>query len=525
MPVAIAMASSKLTPRQPQPTILFSTHASTTTTSATTSVPTISIPVSAIHDPYSNVITITPCLVFKTTATVAEQMQALRQDKKLAKPLDQPTGALRVKRRTDLSKLGLPEAKPASVSRRNARERNRVKQVNLGFETLREHVPNGKKNKKMSKVQTLRSAAQYIKDLYTILHGELPALGSPNMIEDHEPDSPLDNSVCSMSDTDNDVSVSSPDTKVLQAQHLLQQSGSPPSPHSPVTSPQTPPQPRQKVLPLILKKENISVLQQQLSRPQASQPIRSLAVLRPSPLVQDKQAPRDKQTSPLAQEQQNFLMQHEQLRLALRPVQQPQQSLQPQLQQQQQQHFDPAAIRMDHLTCSTVNTSDTKLSFLSSNLNTSTLTQLSPVSLNEEHYEMDLSPDHNITDTDMNTSNGNMDLPPSPSALHPSVNDVNMNVIDNDPADFNLLQKYYNSIHNEQFRNIDSSLIFDPRPPHSVYSVPEGLVHSPAASLSSTSSTISSETDVVGSCDYESVDTALLDISNWISELCSQSTQ
>ncbi|CAL1528231.1 unnamed protein product, partial [Lymnaea stagnalis] len=76
---------------------------------------------------------------------------------------------LRVKRRTDLSKLGLPEAKPASVSRRNARERNRVKQVNLGFETLREHVPNGKKNKKMSKVQTLRSAAQYIKDLYMIL--------------------------------------------------------------------------------------------------------------------------------------------------------------------------------------------------------------------------------------------------------------------------------------------------------------------------------------------------------------------
>ena len=84
-------------------------------------------------------------------------MQALRQDKKLPKQADGGAGAaggaLRVKRRADISsKLGLPDAKPASVSRRNARERNRVKQVNLGFETLREHVPNGKKNKKMSKV-------------------------------------------------------------------------------------------------------------------------------------------------------------------------------------------------------------------------------------------------------------------------------------------------------------------------------------------------------------------------------------
>merc|ERR1719239_484926 len=111
------------------------------------SVSTISIPVTAMHDPNSNVITITP-YIFVKTATVAEQMQALRQDRKIAKPVDQPAGAMRVKRRTDLSKLGLPDAKPASVSRRNAWERNRVKQVNLGFETLRDHVPEGKKGKK-----------------------------------------------------------------------------------------------------------------------------------------------------------------------------------------------------------------------------------------------------------------------------------------------------------------------------------------------------------------------------------------
>lgn len=56
-----------------------------------------------------------------------------------------------------------------SVVRRNERERNRVKQVNMGFEKLRQHVPRGAKNKKMSKVDTLRSAVDYIKQLQTLL--------------------------------------------------------------------------------------------------------------------------------------------------------------------------------------------------------------------------------------------------------------------------------------------------------------------------------------------------------------------
>lgn len=57
---------------------------------------------------------------------------------------------------------------PTAV-RRNERERNRVKMVNLGFSTLRQHVPNGAKNKKMSKVETLRSAVDYIKQLQKVL--------------------------------------------------------------------------------------------------------------------------------------------------------------------------------------------------------------------------------------------------------------------------------------------------------------------------------------------------------------------
>ncbi|XP_015922772.1 achaete-scute homolog 1a [Parasteatoda tepidariorum] len=62
-------------------------------------------------------------------------------------------------------------AAPA-VARRNERERNRVRQVNLGFATLRQHVPNGAKSKKMSKVETLRSAVQYIKQLQQLLTDE-----------------------------------------------------------------------------------------------------------------------------------------------------------------------------------------------------------------------------------------------------------------------------------------------------------------------------------------------------------------
>ena len=45
---------------------------------------------------------------------------------------------------------------PQKVQRRNQRERNRVKQVNCGFEMLRAHIPSAAKQKKMSKVDTLR---------------------------------------------------------------------------------------------------------------------------------------------------------------------------------------------------------------------------------------------------------------------------------------------------------------------------------------------------------------------------------
>ena len=58
-----------------------------------------------------------------------------------------------------------------SVSRRNARERNRVKQVNNGFCTLRNHIPHLKN--KTSKVDTLRAAVDYIQTLRKLVGEDL----------------------------------------------------------------------------------------------------------------------------------------------------------------------------------------------------------------------------------------------------------------------------------------------------------------------------------------------------------------
>ncbi|XP_067636136.1 achaete-scute complex protein T3 [Eurosta solidaginis] len=71
-----------------------------------------------------------------------------------------------------------------SVARRNARERNRVKQVNNGFANLRQHLPQTVINnlshggrgasKKLSKVDTLRIAVEYIRGLQDMLEDSQP---------------------------------------------------------------------------------------------------------------------------------------------------------------------------------------------------------------------------------------------------------------------------------------------------------------------------------------------------------------
>lgn len=61
---------------------------------------------------------------------------------------------------------------PSTIARRNERERNRVKTINSTFAKLRQHLPCSAKNKKLSKVQILRSAIQYINQLQHILDAQ-----------------------------------------------------------------------------------------------------------------------------------------------------------------------------------------------------------------------------------------------------------------------------------------------------------------------------------------------------------------
>lgn len=57
------------------------------------------------------------------------------------------------------------------IRRRNERERARVRNVNDGFERLRQHLPltQNQKDKRLSKVETLRFAIAYINHLRSLL--------------------------------------------------------------------------------------------------------------------------------------------------------------------------------------------------------------------------------------------------------------------------------------------------------------------------------------------------------------------
>ncbi|KAK4887306.1 hypothetical protein RN001_003577 [Aquatica leii] len=119
---------------------------------------------------------------------------------------------------------------PPSVARRNARERNRVKQVNNGFANLRQHIPNyiaaafesntGKGgNKKLSKVETLRMAVEYIRSLEKLL---------------------------SLNDNSPTTSVSYPSSTSLEIEHNINYANSLASPSSEddnISSNSTPPPP------------------------------------------------------------------------------------------------------------------------------------------------------------------------------------------------------------------------------------------------------------------------------------------
>ncbi|XP_038594550.1 achaete-scute homolog 4 [Micropterus salmoides] len=58
---------------------------------------------------------------------------------------------------------------PAFIRKRNERERHRVRCVNEGYARLREHLPQEFEDKRLSKVETLRAAIDYIKRLQRLL--------------------------------------------------------------------------------------------------------------------------------------------------------------------------------------------------------------------------------------------------------------------------------------------------------------------------------------------------------------------
>ncbi|KAK2858876.1 hypothetical protein Q5P01_003496 [Channa striata] len=59
---------------------------------------------------------------------------------------------------------------PAFIRKRNERERHRVRCVNEGYARLREHLPREFEDKRLSKVETLRAAIDYIKHLQSLLN-------------------------------------------------------------------------------------------------------------------------------------------------------------------------------------------------------------------------------------------------------------------------------------------------------------------------------------------------------------------
>ncbi len=87
--------------------------------------------------------------------------------------------------------------------KRNARERNRVQAVNSCYENLRRNVPSAAVYKKMSKVNIVHHALEYIHQLMQALQGEQISPGTSDYSSDCSPvsfyPSPSCSSVCSPS--------------------------------------------------------------------------------------------------------------------------------------------------------------------------------------------------------------------------------------------------------------------------------------------------------------------------------------
>ncbi|XP_060662895.1 achaete-scute complex protein T8 [Drosophila nasuta] len=141
----------------------------------------------------------TPAATKRTKLSKKSQQQSQQQQQQPQQPQPQAKPlTLRQQEKLELinrpagtpGRKGLPL--PQAVARRNARERNRVKQVNNGFAALRERIPEEVSeafeaqgagrgaSKKLSKVETLRMAVEYIRSLERLLGFDFPPLGCSN---------------------------------------------------------------------------------------------------------------------------------------------------------------------------------------------------------------------------------------------------------------------------------------------------------------------------------------------------------
>ncbi|CCD69447.1 BHLH domain-containing protein [Caenorhabditis elegans] len=77
-----------------------------------------------------------------------------------------------------------------SRERANARERCRQKSIGNAFNMLRNHLPKQLRDRKPSKAETLKSAAQYISHLLRILEKEIEN-SSNNLKDEHQKDPSL----------------------------------------------------------------------------------------------------------------------------------------------------------------------------------------------------------------------------------------------------------------------------------------------------------------------------------------------
>lgn len=113
--------------------------------------------------PYLSIVQSKPQLIQQTVHQPASAVGKYRKKQlhALAKPYHLPSSSGDQLTRSQLKSGN-------SISRRNERERRRVRNVNNGFQELRKRIPQGEK--KMSKVETLRSAVRYIRDLQELLN-------------------------------------------------------------------------------------------------------------------------------------------------------------------------------------------------------------------------------------------------------------------------------------------------------------------------------------------------------------------